>query len=176
MAIDTCVININMKGGLANCGQVMHLLWGGSGQQRNAWIWRALPEEVGTMDILNSEWIYRSLSSIQDKAIKVTKVTALKTLCRFRNQFCDLNGNDRFSGLLTSLNLFSWAICFNEPSIQIQISTTLLCPKCTVFVSPSVDPTIKSLCRPVPLPLPLHWATKICKICKICNICKTWSL
>ena len=108
MAIDNPrVISINMKGGAANCGQVMHLLWGGSGQQKNAGIWRALPEEVGTMDILNSEWIYRSLSSVQDKAIKVTKVTALKTLCRFRNQSCDLNGNDRFFGLLTSLNLLS---------------------------------------------------------------------
>ena len=97
-----------MKGGpAANCGQVMHLLWEGSGQQKNAGIWRALPEEVDTMDILNLEWIYRSLSPIQDKAIKVTKVTALKTLTRFRNQSCDLNGNDRFSGLLTSLNLFS---------------------------------------------------------------------
>ena len=108
MAIDACVININMKGGpAANCGQVMHLLWGGSGQQKNAGIWRALPEEVDTMDILNSEWIYRSLSSIQDKAIKVTKVTALKTLCRFRNKSCDRNGNDRFSGLPMGLNLFS---------------------------------------------------------------------
>ena len=107
MAIDTCVININMKGGLANCGQVMHLLWGGSGQQKNAGIWRALSEEGGTMDILKSEWIYRSLSSVQDKAIKVTKVTALKTLCRFRTQSCDLNAIDRFSGLLSNLNLFS---------------------------------------------------------------------
>ena len=108
MAMDNPrVISINMKGGAANCGQVMHLLWGGSGQQKNAGIWRALPEEVGTMDILNSEWIDRSLSSVQDKAIKVTKVTALKTLCRFRTQSCDLNGIDRFSGLLSNLNLFS---------------------------------------------------------------------
>ena len=96
-----------MKGGPANCGQVMHLLWGGSGQQKNAGIWRALPEEVGTMDILNLEWINRLFSPIQDKAIKVTKVTALKTLCRFRNKSCDLNGNDRFSGLPMGLNRFS---------------------------------------------------------------------